>query len=78
MTALDCKLKAQEIHTRTVQDTLWIRIQQRLEQIELNRNSNVGEAVAAGIEEIQEAELASGACSCVLLVPQTHAQPTPA
>ena len=48
---------------QTLQDTLWRRIQQRLDQLELNCNANIGEAVAAGIEEIRDAELAAGVCS---------------
>ncbi len=63
MAAFQGKLEAQETHIQTIQDTLWRRIQQRLDQLELNCNANVGEAVAAGIEEIREAELAAGACS---------------
>ena len=62
MAALEGKLEAKETDTRTVQDTLWKRIQQRLDQLELNCNANIGEAIAAGIEEMQEAELAAGGC----------------
>lgn len=62
MAALEGKLEAKETDTRTVQDTLWKRIQQRLDQLELNCNANIGEAIAAGIEEMREAELAAGGC----------------
>ena len=62
MAASDSRLKAEETCIRSVQDALWRRIQQRLEHLELNCNANIGEAVAAGIEAIREAELTSGGC----------------
>ncbi len=63
MAAFQGKLEAEEPRIQTLQDTLWRRIQQRLDQLELNCNANIGEAVAAGMEEIREAELAAGKCS---------------
>ena len=62
MAALEGKLEAKETDTGSVQDALWKHIQQRLDQLELNCNANIGEAIAAGIEEMQEAELAAGGC----------------
>ena len=62
MAALEGKLEANDTDIRTVHDTLWKRIQQRLDQLELNCNANIGEAIAAGIEEMREAELAAGGC----------------
>lgn len=60
MAAFQGRIEAQDFQMLTLQDTLGRQLQQRMDQVELNCNANVGEAVAAGIEDIRESALAAG------------------
>ena len=73
--ALQGRIEAHDIQMQNFQDTLGRQVQQRMDQMELNCNANVGEAVAAGIEEIRESAATAGVFSqrsyymCILQIP---------
>ena len=67
MAAFHGKIEAQEDHIRKFEDTLSRKMQQKMDQLEMNCNANIGEAVAAGIEEIQESTVATGFFFVILL-----------
>jgi len=60
MAAFHGKIEAQEDHLRNFEDALSRKMQQKMEQLEMNCNANIGEAVAAGIEEIQGSTVETG------------------
>lgn len=60
LAAFHGKIEAQEDHISIFEYEVSRKMQQKMDQLEMNCNANIGEAVAAGIEEIQESTVATG------------------